>query len=33
MDDKAVSLTKKEYGAAVQILQILMKSLKSLSDE
>ena len=32
-DGKAVSLTKKEYGAAVQILQILMKSLKSLSDE
>ena len=32
-DASVVSLTKKEYGSAVHFLQILMKSLKLMSDE
>ena len=32
-NDKVLSLTKKEYGSTVYSLQILIKSLKSISDE
>ena len=32
-DASVASLTKKEYGSAVHLLKILMKSLKSMSDE
>ena len=32
-DESAVSLTKNEYGPSVHFLSILIKSLKSISDE
>ena len=32
-DGNVVSLTKKEYGSAVHFLQMVIKSLKSISDE